>query len=697
MSSKGATLIFDADLNGSNGVTDSGGSFNWTPGTTATFINPLNPTALITGGVADIYDFGGNSQTVFSPVTINISTGTNIGGLIFGATGGSGYTLTASSAGQTLNIGTSGMVVNAGAFSTTVGSANLGNTLGGAETWTNASANPLNIAGSITNGTNLLSLAATGRGDINVSGSIVGGTGGGITVNSGTGTGVVTLSGANTQTGTTTLTAGILRATTSANALGTGAAALQLNGGTLVLTDGLAYNRNTTIGTSTTATTVNIQADNSSTGAGTTSTLGTLTFNNAATTLNVTAGEFATSGTGAGVTFTGNITLANNGNVLNTNNSFFVPGVTVTTTVGGSLTGNFNFTVGGTGSTVIAGGDTRTTGTLTKNGAGTLTLGTSGGTATFASSGAILINGGTINVTSGTTFNAGTKPALTFGAANTGGGAFIFNGSAAGNAQSLGALSFLGGDGVVQAANNGATSSLTFGSLAARTSGATGLFIASGGANGTTNQIVLGSVAPGANGIVIGGGAAGIAGGQAGGVYFFNTVTPVTTANPSDYAVYDAGSFVRAINYTADTTLGSTVAGSGVLAAGFVNQITTTSGTTGTVTQLATATVTGIKFASGTTVLATKYFPGNHTQSVGRRWWHGVDYGHRRSDVRDGGSSHPRRYGFRRADHQRANRWCRSHKNRRRHPDCRHGDQYFHRQYLRQWRDLRVHHELQQY
>jgi autotransporter-associated beta strand protein len=598
-----ATVIFDSDATGANGITESGGTFTWQPGTTFTFINPLTSlTTEITGATTDVYQFGGNGMTLLSGATVNITTGTAITGLVFGATGGNGYTLTASAASQSLSIGTSGIVVNAGAFATLVGSANLGITLGGAQTWTNASANALTIAGDITNGANLLTLGATGAGAINITGNIVGAGGGGITVNS-TGSGITTLSGNNTYTGTTTLTAGILRATTNATALGAITSALTLNGGTLQLASAAATPLTfrttglTTVGGSTT-----IVSDLTAAGAGNTYTFGALSIG--AFTLTSNVGAFVNATGGTGLTF-GATTVSTTGAVINTNNSFFAAGITNTTTLASLSRTTQALTIGGTGNTVITGGDTGTTGALTKSGPGTLTLGTAGGTATYASSGAITVNGGTVNVTSGTTFTA--APALTFGAANTGGGTFAFNAASAGVNQAFGALSFLGGDGVVQS-NYGtsANASVTFTSLAARTSGASGLFVASGGANGTTNKIVLTGVTPGPNGIVIGGGAAGIAGAQAGGVYFFNTVNPATTATPSDYAVYDTGGFVRAINYGTDTTLGRTVlATETTLTASSVNQITTTSGTTGTVTLSAPATVTGIKFSTGTTVLAT--------------------------------------------------------------------------------------------
>ncbi|OYV02034.1 MAG: hypothetical protein CFE26_22450, partial [Verrucomicrobiales bacterium VVV1] len=135
------------------------------------------------------------------------------------------------------------------------------------------------------------SLQLIGAGDGVMSG-IIAGTG--LTLAK-SGAGTWTLPGVNTYTGTTTVTAGTLRATTSASALGAGA--LSLGGGTLQLANdtGLAFNRNTTV----TATST-ISSDRLTTGAGVTHTLGTLSIG--AFTLNVNPGANATSGTG-GITF----------------------------------------------------------------------------------------------------------------------------------------------------------------------------------------------------------------------------------------------------------------------------------------------------------------------------------------------------------------------------------------------------------
>jgi autotransporter-associated beta strand protein len=556
--------------------TNNGTDFAWN--------TPANWSAAVPTAT-DLVTFNGTA-----PGTITIST-TPATALGFSFTSGNSYTINGPLG---LTVGASGIT----AASVGTNTINAGIALGAVQTWNNGSTNALNIGGNITDtGNFLLTLGSSSAGAINITGSITGAPTSGITVNS-SGTGIVTLSGTNTETGATTLTLGILRATAAGSlGAGTAATALTLNGGVLQLADstglGTSFGRNTTVGGNT-----SIISDLTAAGLGTTQTLGTLSIG--AQTLTIGAGGFVTSGT-AGITF-GAVTLSG-ASTINTNNSLFASGVTTLTTLG-SVTGTQNLIIGGTGNTSITGNVTTTTGTLTKNGTGTLTLNGAANTNT----GLMTINAGSLVLSSGATFTG--APALTFGAANTGGGTFNFNAASVGANQNLGALSFLGGDGVVQSIyGTSGNASITFGSLAARTSGASGLFIASGGANGSSNKIVLTGVTPGANGIVIGGAAAGAPATIAGGVYFFNTANPPTTGTPSDYAVYDTAGFVRAINFGTDTTLGNTVAAAATtLTAASISQINTSSGTSGAVALSAGATVTGLKFTTGTTSLATSTF-----------------------------------------------------------------------------------------
>ncbi len=81
--------------------------------------------------------------------------------------------------------------MNAGAQTSTLDSSQA-ITLGGNQTWGNSSSSSLNVAGNITNAALALTLSsnANSAGNINVSGSIVGGTAGTVTINS-AGAGIV--------------------------------------------------------------------------------------------------------------------------------------------------------------------------------------------------------------------------------------------------------------------------------------------------------------------------------------------------------------------------------------------------------------------------------------------------------------------------------------------------------------------------
>lgn len=184
------------------------------------------------------------------------------------------------------------------------------------------------------------------------------------------------MSGNSTYTGTATVSVGTLRATTSANALGTEAASLVLSGGTLELANdtGLSFSRNTSISMNTI-----IESDRLTEGAGVTHTLGTLSMG--AQTLTLSKDATVTSGT-AGLTF-GAVTLSATGGTFTAD--------TGTLLTLGTVSGDtFGFTVGGAGNTTIGAIGT-TTGTLNKTGTGTLTL---SGVNTY--SGATTISEGTV-------------------------------------------------------------------------------------------------------------------------------------------------------------------------------------------------------------------------------------------------------------------------------------------------------------
>jgi autotransporter-associated beta strand protein len=205
----------------------------------------------------------------------------------------------------------------------------------------------------------------------------------------------------------------------------------------------------------------------------------------------------------------------------------------------GGAAGAKTLTVTGAGNTLIGGAIANggaTSVALTKSGAGNLTL---RGINTYT--GLTTIQGGTLTLDSNLGAGSIAGAALTF---SGGGGTFDYLGAAAGSTQAFsGALTFSAGAGNVRSTFGGGNTSITFGSLAARAAGATGNFVISGGANGTTNKIVLGGQATG----------------------FINQGT---FFNGSSYAYYDAGGFVRGINYGIDGGTATTGAGATIGALG---------------------------------------------------------------------------------------------------------------------------------
>jgi autotransporter-associated beta strand protein len=169
--------------------------------------------------------------------------------------------------------------------------------------------------------------------------------------------------------------------------------------------------------------------------------------------------------------------------------------------------------------------------------------------------GTTTINRGTLAVTGSVNGTSGTP--LTF----TGTGTFNAN-EAAGVAQGMGTLTFSAGDGTVQSTYGGSGStSLTFSSLATRAVGATENFVTSGGANGTTNSIVLTGVT--ANSFINQGA---FFGGNA-------------------YAWNDAGGFVRGISYAGTPDTGTTqITASTVTTTGTHVQVTGAGAITGQTT-----------------------------------------------------------------------------------------------------------------
>ncbi len=320
--------------------------------------------------------------------------------------------------------------------------------------------------------------------------------GGGALVQAGSGT--LTLSGNSTHTGGTTVSAGTLRLT-NASALGTGAAGnVTLAGGTFQL----ANNSSSTFNGTNVMVTGNstLSVDRTSASGGTSSpthTMGTLSIGNQTLTVSMgTSSNFGTNNvanltTGA-VSLTGNATF----NLTNTKGS----GVGVTTL--GALDD---------------GGAART---LTKSGAGTLTLGTAAtslvnGTAVNVTAGLLNLNqatalGSLANVTlsSGATFALGTGTSPTLGALNGTGGTVTLgsNTLTIGHATNNLASSFGGvisGSGALAKAGTG-TLALTGGNtytgtttIGAGTLSANKILVSSGNSSlgNATSAVVLGSAA----------------------------------------------------------------------------------------------------------------------------------------------------------------------------------------------------------
>ncbi|MCX6980152.1 MAG: autotransporter-associated beta strand repeat-containing protein [Verrucomicrobia bacterium] len=320
-----------------------------------------------------------------------------------------------------------------------------------------------------------------------------------------TGLGTQILSGANTYTGLTTISAGTLKLGATGDAtntpLGTilagttvsGTGTLDLNGFTLGTAEGLSLS-----GTGT-----------SSSGALANSAATAATYSGLVA-LGGSASIVAGGGTGA------NIILSNVGTIS---------GATFGLTLGGTATGSSIASIIGT-----------TSGTVTKQGTGTWTL---SGANTYT--GTTTINGGTLQVGNGTTgsLNGTTGTALTFAAP---GGTFNVS-AGSGVSQGMGALSYIaGGDNTVKSTNNGGNSFLTFSSMAVHantgqnTNPGTINFVVSGGTNGTDNKIVLTSVT--------GAGANGAAG---------RFIDKAAYFNGSDFAWYDSTGYVRGINYGTDS------------------------------------------------------------------------------------------------------------------------------------------------
>ena len=383
---------------------------------------------------------------------------------------------------------------------------------------TTVKAGVLTVSGSGTFGASTGSLTATG-GTLDLGG-------GSVTA------GTVTISGGIIQNGTLTGTsyAGTNGGFVSANLAGTGALT-KTGAGRLVLSGTNTYNGSTTITAGTLRATSDAALPNYTTG----------TINvGASGTLQVTTGEWNTPEI---------FGLLNNPNLLYTAGGIFAIDTS---------TGDFS---NSTTIDIVALG-------LTKLGANTLTL-----TGTNSYAGTTTVNRGTLKIDAGAGSVLSASSPLTF----SGTGTFNYdNTTAAGaTAQSLAALTFSAGEGTVQVTRTAAqTVGLTFSSLAARTAGATRNFVLAGtpGINGTDSKIVFTAGAT-ANAFIDHG----------------------TFFGGSAYAWYDAGNFVRAIDYTGTPDTG-----------------TATSGTTATLASATHQQITGAITAQNTATFTTLNISGNN-------------------------------------------------------------------------------------
>jgi autotransporter-associated beta strand protein len=210
-----------------------------------------------------------------------------------------------------------------------------------------------------------------------------------------TGAGTLILSGVNTSTAAITVSAGTLRATTSVQALGTGAATLSLGGGTLELANdtGLSFARNTTVTATSTITVDRLVSAATST----THTLGTLSIG--AQTLNITRGTNITGAGIGGVTF-GAATLTSGSNN-------FAAAANTSLTVAAVSGATFTLNKSGAGIMTASGIIGTTSGGLAVT-AGTLVVGNAANTFT----GNITVAGASsaLQMTSGSNGNATSGP-----------------------------------------------------------------------------------------------------------------------------------------------------------------------------------------------------------------------------------------------------------------------------------------------
>ena len=420
------------------------------------------------------------------------------------------------------------------------------------------------------------------------------------------GGGTLVVSGANSYTGATIISSGILQlgsAGSGANTpLGTVAAGTTVsNGGSLDL-GGFSLATAEAL----TLTGTGVQNGSSYLGGG------ALT-NNSATAATysglITLAASSTGGSSSSIVANnGNIILSNTGTITASAALFFIldgtaTGSSIASTIGTGAsvvnkTGSGTWTLGGantyTGGTNIKGGILGLTGSLAANpiattgsgvlnesstgvisGAATLTLSGTGTNTLLGGNtytGLTTIQGGILQLGNGASGTLAAT-ALTFY-----GGKFNCQGVTAGGTQTLGALTFSAGEGTVQSTyGTSGTTTLAFASLTARPGGAIGNFVTSGGSNGSSNLIKF-TAGPTAGALIDRG-------------LFFNG---------GSYAAYAAGGFVRAYG-VGDTFYAAAAGGSSTI----VNGATTNVALGGSVTTQAAAAVNTLNLGASSLGLNT--------------------------------------------------------------------------------------------
>jgi autotransporter-associated beta strand protein len=540
----GATVTWDANGTGA-GQTDGAGVWLtanqwWTGSANTTWVSGSDA-IFGSGGV-------GGAVTLASPTTVNSLTFNTFSGT---------YTLGTALQAITLN---GGITINSTASAVTIVS---DITLGGSQNLTNNSSSNLTITGSVA-GTGSPTLTNNGSGTnfVSLAGALES-TVGKIVQNSATST--LSLRGASTLfAGNVEILKGTLRIGSHANNLGTAAGQVTLgaSSGSDAATLELIDNSSPTyaakpIVLGTTAGTLTIRITDS-TGTNTHTLTGAISGNNHLTLENAVGDDKLTFDTG-GINNTGTLTHIGAGTGDLTINS--VIGLGVTGVIQNSATSRM----------VLSGANTYTGGTTINRGTLTLNRQTGSLTATSLTFG----GSGTFNMD-----NVGASGALT---------------------QSLGALNLNAGNGTVQVTRTAAQDQLiTFASLAARATGATGNFV-TGGTPSATNGIKLTSTA---NAPLSTGGSA-----------------PNDRNNPgfffggTEYARYDTGGYFRAPTYGTDTNALATIGASGSGLAGI--DATKDVKITGTITGQTVASVNTINLGANNFTISSGILSVNGLLSTG--------------------------------------------------------------------------------